>query len=265
MRYVTDQEELIVMCIVAIDNSARAAVSYRGPTGHRQWKFSLVMAPKDEAQTLDHDNFLAWILSLPVPDIDMFAESLHEQATESFRLHCNKQLPFQVLDLRSDPTAKKAERVEAEKDNFAISMRDKSSEEKGYCIIVFDVTRDNGKVDRYSACIIVGFLYRNILLLYRRGLFGKFMKMLTREFKNGGELSHVTTLSKVDMHKDQAVCVSLPETDGIVDMQFKTGCVYTIVDFNSAMNGSQYITVRLGTTDVDRDTKHFIVYRRLHV
>jgi len=129
--------------------------------------------------------------------------------------------------------------------------------------MVFNVTRNSGAVDRYSVSIKSNsILFRNLLGLYRKGFFGKFMKTLNAEAKHIGDGSHIQAFSKVDLHFMVAVCVTRPKQNGIEDEYFVPGRSYAVKDIVTIMGGEEFVVLTGPDGDIERKTNHFVIYGR---
>jgi hypothetical protein len=153
---------------------------------------------------------------------------------------------------------------------LSMSMIYKSieSHDRPYVVMLFDVSDTSGKRARNDRiCVTVksdSFLLRNILGLYNKRLFAKCMNTIGQEAKTfrKSSLSHMHNYVKLSKTTCQAVCIETPRNETTVDTRFRVGDVYTVKDFETAMGGTEYVTVENAGEDVSHNSMFFIIYGR---
>lgn len=282
MRHWDDKGALYVFVVTDMANNGVASVSYYDKDGaSRQWKFTLQIATKkDQAKPVAVD-FLTWIQSFPEDSLDMFADAQHKQAEEAF-ITWDERKPIIRQDLRTQARPVVAEEPEwfeksdvhsyemrdTNTQQFSISFRYKSPENRGYCVIVFDATAPT-RNDRYAICVQApSFMLTNAMALYQKALFGKLMRLICEEHRSktsapgNAAMSHLLEFTKMQRFKLQAVCVTQPQSLGVVDASIRPGQVFDIKAINKNMDEAEYITINVAGVDVDRNANNFVIYGR---
>lgn len=284
MRHWDDKGALYVFVVTDKANNGTASVSYYDKAAgmSRQWKFALQIAPKkDQAKSVEVD-FLTWIQSFPEESLDMFADAQHKQAEETF-ITWDERKPIIRQDFRKQaiqtqqtaveepewfekPDAHSYEMRDTNTQQFAISFRYKSPENKGYCVIVFDATSPT-RNDRYAVCIKApSFMLTNAMALYQKALFGKLMRLICEEHRSktaapgNVAMSHLLEFTRMQRFKLQAVCVTQPQSLGVVDASIRPGQVFDIKAIDKNMDEAEFITINVNGVDVERNANNFIIY-----
>jgi hypothetical protein len=282
MRYVSDTQDLTMLVDININNTGIAKASYRGKEGTEQWNIELTLGDSN-AVAIQDDRFkkpgdlIKFLLeqvdtqcSLPLESDDFHDITVGKfNATKSARI---------LLDTRRKRNAKPddlgvdvLDGLPAEDDRgLSMSMIYKSieSHDRPYVVMLFDVSDTSGKRARNDRiCVTVksdSFLLRNILGLYNKRLFAKCMNTLGQEAKTfrKSSLSHMHNYVKLSKTTCQAVCIETPRNETTVDTRFRVGDVYTVKDFETAMGGTEYVTVENAGEDVSHNSMFFIIYGR---
>lgn len=295
MRYVTDDVDLYVF--VALDqlNNGAASISCKRVNELPvQWKFTLPYSPKHAEQGSEiKQDFLSWLFSLASnKQLDVFSEATHQQALSKY-MSWDPKLPSITLDMRTHlkdqpewfetnlastarqkkkPKQDTTEAVDQNKTSdardIAISFRYKSPENLGYCVIVFDVSSQT-RNDRYAVSLKApSFLLTNFVALYKRGLFGKGMRLIGEEHKSKTStpgniaLSHLLEFTRLNRARTQAVCVTQPQSLGVMDTSIKPGQVFDVKSIDKNMDESEFITIHVNGADVQRNANNFIIFGR---
>lgn len=75
-------------------------------------------------------------------------------------------------------------------------------------------------------------------------------------------MSHLLEFTKMQRFKLQAVCVTQPQSLGVVDASIRPGQVFDIKAINKNMDDAEYITINVAGVDVDRNANNFVIYGR---
>lgn len=287
LRYVTDTEELLCFVSIALDNTAQASVSWKSSACSRQWKFTLVNGFDGTIHEHGRDQTLfAWFTdNFSEEQSDMFGDALHVQASTAYAAWTHPFIEYDKREFIGEPAwfdntqspqkrenteqiepPEQADSSENEKpgNDTAVSFRYKSPENLGYCVIVYDVT-GKSRCDRYAVSIKTqSFMLNNILLLYKRGFHGKLLALIAAEHKvllAGGD-SHLLQFTKMARTHTQAVCVTSPESHGVVDLSIQPGQVFDVKASENAMDNSQYITIHVNGQDIERNANNFVIFNR---
>lgn len=248
LRKVSDTEDFIAVVSISKANTAKLQISYRTKAYANQWKFDLLKVKEDHA-VLDVSDFIKSLHRLHPPVPDIFAESVHDHVLTTFR-----ELPGlkQIHDTRTTASTTSVQKKTASAATTSISMRYKSGETSGKCVIVFDVYSSK-RDDRYAVCVRTHpqFLINNIMLLYNRGLFAKIMRLLGQERRHldQGLDTHLLSMTKMDRNREQVVCVRVPEADGVMASDISVGHVYDLKAVDKNVANDEYVTIAVNNED----------------
>lgn len=289
MRYKNVDIDVLVFAQLRVDNTASLRVSRKTPATTQQWVITSSKGP-DVAPIKEHLTFLEFLDENQEDQLDIFADDTHEKTMMKYEASTGPKI---VLDLAPKATPRRKRNpsksisknrknnaktvddvlefdlgsdADSEVDydecsTLSVSMRYKSEETNEYCVLVLAITV-NSRYDKY--CLVVKtktILFQNIMLLYRRGFFGKLLNLISREAKMRSRLSHLLNINKIPQHC-AAVCITQPSIGDCVDTSFRIGNVYDMYGYDTNMAGDEFLIIDRDGEEVSRHSRHFMIFNR---